>query len=273
MNIKSFVQRYPLAAYFSLAFIFSWGGVLLVAGAQGFHFDTVTREQTLPWALVMIAGPCLASILLTGFLEGKEGLRELLARMVRWRVGSRWWVVSVFTNPLLVLVTLSTLTLLVSRVYQPGFNPLFFVFGVMAGFFEEIGWTGFATPRIQGKSAWIPAAIGLGLVHGFWHMLADFMGGSAEFGPYWLPYFLVFWVGAVAAYRVLMVWVYRHTGSLLLGILMHTFFTGGFFVLMPTLTPADQMLWGVYFTASLWFVVGILAVAQRRVRLQASLKG
>lgn len=267
MKMKEFIERHQLAAYFGLAYGISWGGTLLMVWLRDIQVDTASWEDIMPLAIPMLAGPFLTGILLTALLEGKEGLKGLLAGLIRWRVKIRWYIISILTNPLVVLITLSTLALLVSPVYRPSFNPSLIVFGIGAGFFEEIGWTGFATPRILRKTNWLSAAIGLGVLHGFWHLLADFLGSSAAWGPYWLPYFLVFWVGSVAAYRVLMVWVYRHTHSLLLGILMHTVFTGGFYVFMPTLAPSDQILWGIYFSASLWFLVAILTLSERRIRL------
>jgi hypothetical protein len=94
-------------------------------------------------------------------------------------------------------------------------------------------------------------------------MLADFWGSSATFGAYWLPYFLVFWVISLAAYRTLMAWVYRHTHSLMLGMLMHAFFTGGFFVLLPAMSVPDQMRWGLTFAACMVVTAAGVALAEK----------
>jgi hypothetical protein len=39
----------------------------------------------------MLAGPAIAGITMTGVAQGRAGLRRLLSRLVRWRVGMRWF--------------------------------------------------------------------------------------------------------------------------------------------------------------------------------------
>lgn len=268
MKLKPFIQRHQLAAYFCLAFGISWGGTLLIVWGQGYHRDTGTWEQGVMWYFAMITGPVLACLLLTALLQGRAGLKGLFSRLIRWRLSPRWYAISLLTNPLIVLATLSMFAILVSPVYRPICDPIMFIFGLGAGIFEEIGWTGFVTPRIAHKAAWLPAAIGFGILHGLWHMLGDFLGASYGLGVYWLPFYLVFWIGALAAYRVFMVWVYQHTESLLLGILLHTVFTGSFLVFWPDLSPSELMAWGVVYTACLWLIVAGLALSRRKIRSQ-----
>ncbi len=266
MELKSFLQRHSLAAYFCLAFVFSWGGVLLIVRLQEYQIESGTWSQAVVWFFAMIAGPTLACLILTAILEGKAGLSDLFARLVSWRVSPHWYAISLLANPLVVLASLSILAFLISPTYRPIFNPIMIFYGLGAGIFEEIGWTGFATPRILSRPAWwLPAAIGFGILHGVWHLPVDFLGASSSLGSYWLPFYLVFWIGSLAAYRVLMVWVYQHTGSLLLGILMHTVFTGSFMVFRPALSPAQLMTWGIVFTASLWLIVAGLALSERKI--------
>ena len=75
-------------------------------------------------------------------------------------------------------------------------------------------------------------------------------------------------VGQLTAYRVLMVWVYDRTKSLLVAVLMHaslaasTVFINGNFVFTP-LTGVAFLTWFLVFTAALWLVVTVVAVANR----------
>jgi uncharacterized protein len=66
-------------------------------------------------------------------------------------------------------------------------------------------------------------------------------------------------------YRVLMTWVYHHTGSLLVAILMHAAFTGGQILLEPTRTSHLQnLLWWGLTAIGLWVAVAIIGMADGR---------
>ncbi len=88
-TIKTFIKRHPVAIYYAFVFAISWGGILILAGPGGIP-GTAAQVQTLfPFMLlVLFAGPSVASILLTGLIDGRAGLRELRARLLRWRVGA-----------------------------------------------------------------------------------------------------------------------------------------------------------------------------------------
>src|SRR5687768_13875238 len=95
-TIKAFIKWHPVLTYFALAFAISWGGVLIVAGPGGIPATNKEQVETLfPIAiLAMVAGPSVAGVLLTGLLYGKAGLREFGSRLLRWRVGTRWYAVA-----------------------------------------------------------------------------------------------------------------------------------------------------------------------------------
>ena len=83
-NIRAFIKSHPLLSYFALTFAISWGGFVLVVGPGGFpgtgsQFDTLMAFVV----LAMLAGPSVAGLLLTGLVDGKAGLRELLSRLLR----------------------------------------------------------------------------------------------------------------------------------------------------------------------------------------------
>ena len=120
-TIKTFIKRHPVPTYFALTFAISWGGILLVIGGPGGIPGTSEQTEMLfPIALVvMLAGPSVAGILLTGLAYGRAGLREFLSRLLRWRVGARWYAVALLTTPLLVTATLFALSL-TSPVFLPG---------------------------------------------------------------------------------------------------------------------------------------------------------
>ena len=112
-TVRAFVKRHPVLSFYALVFAISWGGLLLVVG--GPDGISATPEQVerllLPALLATFAGPSIAGIVLTGLVHGRAGLRDLLARMTRWRVGVRWYAVALLTAPLFVTATLLALSL------------------------------------------------------------------------------------------------------------------------------------------------------------------
>lgn len=267
------IRRYPIVAYFVLAFVISWGGILLATVPSGFPGD---KEDAGLFVLVfasMAAGPSIAGIVMTAVMEGRTGLRELLARVTRWRVPLRWYAVALLTAPVLLAVIFGLLSL-VSPVFTPGIlttadrvGLLLYacVGGLAAGVFEEIGWTGFATPRMLRWTSLLLMSLTLGLIWSVWHMLPDVWGSTAAFGSLLVPRMLLWTVVMMTPYRLLMTWVYTHTRSVLVAMLMHAVFPGGQALLAPVAaSPAQHLLWYAIFAAALWALALIVARDRRK---------
>jgi membrane protease YdiL (CAAX protease family) len=138
------------------------------------------------------------------------------------------------------------------------------VWGLGAGFFEELGWTGFATPHLLSRYGLFKSGVVLGIIWGVWHLFASYWGASASWGDLYWPYFFVWCIGSFTAFRVLMTWTYSYTRSLLLAQLMHASFTGGQALLSPPLPPGVTTLyWYVAFAGILWLLVVVVAAATR----------
>lgn len=183
MNIKAFIKRHPVLTYYVLTFAISWGGVLLVIGGRsGIPGTTWQTDPRLPFViLALLAGPSVAGILLTGLVYGRAGLRELLSRLLRWRVGARWYAVALLTAPLLMTAILFALSLL-----SPEFLPaivttddkaslllLGIAVGLGGGFLEELGWTGFAIPGLRQRHGVLATGLIVGVLWGAWHFLVN----------------------------------------------------------------------------------------------------
>src|SRR5579885_1276870 len=133
--------------------------------------------------------------------------------------------------------------MLISPIFTPKLNLFFILYGIFPGVLEEIGWTGFAYPRMRLKQSALGAGVLLGVLWGLWHApVVDYLGGAAPHGAYWLPFFLSF-IAIVTAMRVLIVWIYSNTNSLLLAQLTHISLTASLAVLGPVpLTPNQETL-------------------------------
>ena len=139
-------------------------------------------------------------------------------------------------------------------------------FGLAAGLFEGLGWTGFATPRPLARYGCLAAGLALGLVWATWHIGPDRPGAAAAaaWGDLW-PWRVLTWMFAgMVPYRVLMTWVYRHTRSVLLAVVMHAAYSGGQVLLEPGGTGQTQdVLWWGLLGIALGVVVGGVALADR----------
>jgi membrane protease YdiL (CAAX protease family) len=273
MNLKHFVERHPVLTYFILVYAIAWGGILMVIGPSGLQPAATRPMQVVLLVFVaMLLGPSLTGITLTAVLDGKAGLLELSSRWLRWLVNLRWYAVALLTTPILLLLIGSLLSI-VSPVFVPGLiaksdKAMVLGFGLtvglLAGFFEEIGWTGFAVPRMLTRRSVLATGLILGVLWGTWHVLGDYWGNVGAYGSLYLMRGFL-WVATLTAYRVLMVQVYSKTASLGLVQLMHASFTGGQALLEPALSPANYLLWYGTFSAALWVLVAIVALSQRRV--------
>ena len=269
MNIKALVERHPLVSYFVLAYGITWVSILVFLASRGFQFTSLQiQDASILFVIIflgMLLGPSASSLVLTAALDGRDGLRGLWSRIKRWQVGLPWYVIALLTVPVLSFVILSMLSAFVSPVYAPNFRIGLGIAGLLAGCFEEIGWTGFATPRLLKKHPPLKAGFLLGVLWAFWHMLADFSGNISNLSLMeWIAWFVIYWILPLTAYRLLMTWVYSHTRSVLLGQLMHASYTGWLIVFTPD-TPKTDLLWEGIFAAALWILVGIVALIPQQV--------
>ena len=274
-RVAGFIKTHAVATYFVLTFAISWVGLLLVYGPGGL---TSSGWQSDPRAaligVALLAGPSVASIFMTGVVYGRAGYRELLTRLIKWRVGLVWYAVALLTAPLLAAATNFGLSL-VSPVYLPAIATTAdkgslvlagITTGLFVGFFEELGWTGFATPRLRLRYSVLSTGAIVGVVWGAWHFLPNLEGDSfAAALP--LALLLARLFAWVTAFRLLMVWVYERTGSLLVAILMHASLVAGSSVIFApaALTAREDFLTGILaWAAVLWAVVAGVVLWMRR---------
>jgi membrane protease YdiL (CAAX protease family) len=280
-------KKHPLITYYFVTFLISWGGVVMVSGGPGRISSKPGDVPFLSLYFITVAGPILASLFLTGLYNGKKGYRELLSRLFKWRVSARWYAVAFFAAPLSVFAALFALNL-TSPVFMPGIfssgnNPVALAFGLPGdnkiilslfvlglglfnGFVEEVGWTGFATPRLHLNHRLIASGLNLGMMWGLWHLLSNFIGSAEAAGAVPLPlYLLVMLFSFLPPFRIIMVWVYEHTGSLFIGVLMHASLNVFWILSMPVaITGAERMIWYIVWAAVLWGLVAIVSLARKK---------
>jgi membrane protease YdiL (CAAX protease family) len=255
-SIKRFIQDHPLGAFFLVAFAIPWLPSILVAGPKFLRGEDI-ELLTVIIGIAMFAAPILSGILMAFIVDGKRGIGEIFSRMKIWRVGK--WYLTLLIFPVLILVV----SLLLSATVSSDFAPVFLIgsimMGIAAGFLEELGWMGFAFPKMRERHGLIRASVYLGLIHGLWHFPLWFLFQYSDLGVFWFPYFIAFVVMLVAL-RVIMAWAYSHTNSLLLSQLIHASSTGFLFVLTPEyIEPLNEVIFYSVYAVFLW-VVALAAI-------------
>jgi len=276
MYTSGFIKKHPVLAFYLVTFAISWGGILIVVGPGGFPSNPAQVQKMIPVMVVaMLGGPTLATIFLTGLVDGKAGYRDLLSRLLTWRMGIGWYAAALFTAPLLWLAVGLALAHIfpefIPKIFTASNKGPFlgfgFAVGSVAGIFEELGWTGFVIPRLRLRLDALTTGIVVGFLWGAWHLLVNFVSSGTPAGTLSVPNLLgsvTFSLGILPAYRVLMVWVWDHTHSLLVAMLMHMSLTASSIILGPTATPGMMgAAWNPIMAAALWIVVAARVVVSR----------
>lgn len=256
--IATSLQRHPLAWFFALAFGISWGGILVIVAARGVDLSPLQPVEGGLIFLMMLLGPSLSGLICTALTDGRAGLRALWRSALRWRVAPQWLAVALLTTPAILLTILLPLAMVAGPAFRPGLQWPLLAVGFVAGSFEEIGWTGFASPRLLERHGLGQAGLTLGLVWAFWHLLVDVRFNAGAMGPLWPVQFAVVYLATLTPYRMLMTWVFSRTGSLFAAILMHASFTGWLLVLFPATSVALSLAWQAVFALILWALVALL---------------
>jgi len=214
----------------------------------------------LPLQLLSAWTPNIAALLVVVFvLQEKGGVRRLVWGWTKWRVGFRWYAIAL--SPIWIMLAvvggfillwypLPSPTLPLDLVVIVGGGLLAIITGATG---EELGWRGFALPRLQTQYSAFTSSVILGLLWGVWH-LTQYLTGLITGDPAtWVSFtrFLIYTI----ALSILMTWVYNHTDkSLFIATLFHrasNFALLPFVTLSPPLPPLPYTLISsdLYFTA------------------------
>src|SRR5262245_26187822 len=210
-----------LLTFFSLTYVASWSLWFAAARLTGPGAGFVSLAA----GLLLLAGtvaPAVVALALVAHSEGREGVGAILARIARAPTDLRWYVLAV-TYMLVIKIAVAASHRALAAVWPPfGNTPWYLLIiatavstPVQAG--EEIGWRGFALPRLSAALGLPVASIFLGVIWACWHLPLFFPPIGDNVGQSFPVY-----VVAVTGISVAMAWLYWRTkGSLLLTMLMH----------------------------------------------------
>jgi membrane protease YdiL (CAAX protease family) len=233
--MKAMLTRKPLWGFFILSFAISW--VLWIPLMYGhFKYGWTTWEGN-PWTNIRTVlgilgslGPAISAIVLTYSLEGKVGVRLLIKRMLLWRVNVVWWLIAFYSFWLIgsIISSLLQLAPFQTIVLQFAFSLLnipviifFLQMPLLIGMVgEELGWRGFALPKLLDKYDPIVSSLILALPWIFWHApLAVFQEWTGNIP---IMHFLLKFALLVLPVTLIFTWFFQKTkGSILLVIVFH----------------------------------------------------
>jgi uncharacterized protein len=269
-GIKALLARYPLVSFFVMTYAFSWiVWAPWVLGQDGAKLLPPALSVVLPTARYLLAagilaGPTLAAFIMTATTEGREGVRRLLGRLVLWRVGIRWYVVALIGVPLIMLLgtmvysmELPNLAALGGPSYLLSYLGSFALVTVLGGpLLEEVGWRGFALPRMEPLHGPLLASLILGVLWALWH-LPEFLvpTWAASSGGGGILSIILFTLTTIT-FTIVITWVFNNTrASVLLAILVHSSIDT-FTIPLAAIFPA----WAIASALPLTIGFGVVAV-------------
>lgn len=224
MALIQTLKRHSLLTYFVLTFGLTWACWIPLATSNAFNDFGPPSPLLLFWPLGNII-PSLVGILLTALFGGKNGLGEVFRRLGRVRVAFTWYAVVLLLVPVLLFVAIGVNTLLGGATIAYAWSSLIALLVLallVTGLGEELGWRGFALPRLQARQKALPASLLLGVMWGLWHLPLLIADGVVPLTSLGIVNFLIFDL-TITALAVLFTWVYNNTnGSLFLMVLFHT---------------------------------------------------
>lgn len=243
------MRQHPLFFFFFLAYAFSWiisiPYVLSSWGVSPSGYNLALLLFALKYA-----GPTVAAIIMTSVIEWKRGLLRLWHRVTLWRVGWVWYLFILAGVPALFLLgviiqpgmfaSFQGLTRAVLVSYPLAFIAVFLTIALP----EEIGWRGFALPRMQPRYGPLCGTLLLGVLWGFWHLLyfltPDHGGGRGIGAATVLVSFLTFLLLMIAL-AIIFTWVFNHTqGSVFIASVLQTSFDTPQVVLIPLFLAVNE---------------------------------
>lgn len=251
------MRRDGLLRFFLLVFGVTWGfGALYALFPHWLVALFGPPSGSNPVFLVAVWAPTLTAILLSTVIGGRANLRDLFGRLLKWRIGWRWYAAATFGIAAVGLIP-QIVSAMFAHAHPPDFAIGHWRDWMAAGALgfvadpgplgEELGWRGFALPRLEARWSGLASALVLGAIWGTWHLPAFFIPGLPQNAfPIWA------FVIAVVSLSVLVTWIVNNAGgSVIVAILVH-WASNRFESLSPETAPYTAAVFAFAALAVVW---------------------
>ena len=260
------LKKLSLSLFFVIAFAIPIIATIVVTLVAGRPSDIVVKDLSAAAVIVVMAmvhAPTIAAVSVVFRSQGFPGIASLFRQLAHWRYSPAWYLTALLIFPVIILAVLFALSL-----YSANFAPVLGLSimassALLSSLWEEIGWTGFATPVMLQRFSPLKAGLLLGFLHALWHLAASIYGAGAFHGNLFIVNFLATALGIIGL-RIITIWIYTRTQSLVLGWLTHAGFTGGqlSFVSLD-LTAVETIIWNSAFALAVTMIAVVVVLLNR----------
>jgi hypothetical protein len=249
MRPQSFFQKYELPLFLLLTYTLSWWSAPFANGG------------------IIPHGPAFAAVIVIALTSGRQGLREFWSRLTRFNAG--FWYLA---GPALIIAYLLAAFVVNLLLGATAVSPFPFPSAgtmlallLMGGLWEELGWTGYALPKLQERFAshaygTLAASLLMGLFRSLWHLPLVVFGSIAWYDAVFFSFafqLMITWLYNKSNGSVPAVMVFHYASNLLAGSVMLSVFSG-----------AEKAMYYVLFVAFACLIaLGILGLTKMRLGL------
>lgn len=260
-KLKEQMKQHPVMSFFIVSYLFSW--IFWVPAILYIRIN-LGDQETPSWLMIpnLIGtwGPFVSAVIMARIINGKGGIKSLLAKFNSFKVGVKWYILTILIAPVGMFAAIGVYTLFHDGVGAIDHSQWIFVllgpipallFGPLG---EELGWRGFALPNLQKKYTALTASIIIGVVWALWHLPAYWAPSGTAISGYDVTLFNVVWyIVFTIGLSILHTWLNNNTkSSLFIAVLFHAMYTSGsVYALFPNITDA------AFFDTLRWVIVPI----------------
>jgi uncharacterized protein len=238
-HMKKLIQSNPIASFIVFTLLYSWTlWILMILSNKGllpFNFPTNFLGSF---------GPAVGALIVTGIVQGKTGLKNILRSLINWKTPVWAYLFAIFFIIAVYIITAAVIYLsdpdLLKLQKFPGVAEsiiYFFVIAIVGGpLGEEIGWRGFLQPQLLIRYSPAIASLFIALIWLLWHIPLFWLEGAAQAGGS-----IIYFALSVFAMAFLFTLLYiKSNGSLLLAILFHTMINYVSAFIIPSILPVSE---------------------------------